>query len=234
MLTTAFRQGNLNLWFLNSNFANLGDATGLRGSSTAGSMYFSLHPTWPGVGGSQNTNEAAYTGYARVAVARSGAGFTLTSNYISPAANIEFGKCTGGSSETEHFVGLGTASSGAGVLLMAGGLGLDCIPFVGAATGDTITAPDLTGQTPAWAVNDKVVFFGFSGMSSLPTGITEGTVYFIKTISGSVITISTTQGGSTLDITVDGAGFIQKLIPITVTPPNTIPRIESGSKIWLF
>lgn len=234
MLTTAFRQGNLNLWFLNSNFANVGDATGLRGSVTAGSLYCTLHPTWPGVGGSQNTNEAAYTGYARTAVARSGAGFTLTSNYISPTSNIEFPKCTGGSAETEHFLGIGTASSGAGVLLMAGGLGLDCIPFTASASGDSVFAPDLTTQTPAWAVNDKVVFFGFSTMSALPTGITEGTIYFIKTISGATITISTTQGGATLDITADGAGFIQKLIPIAVTPPNSIPRIETGSKIWLF
>lgn len=234
MLTTSFRQGNLNLWFLNTDFANLGDAGGIRGSVTAGSMYCSLHSTWPGVGGNQSSGEATYTGYGRVPVARSGAGFTLTSNYISPAANIEFGKCTGGSAETEHFLGIGTASSGAGILLMAGGLGLDCVPFVGTASDDTVKAPGLSGQTPAWAVNDKVVFFGFSTMALLPGGITEGTVYFIKTISGTAITISATQGGATLDITTDGAGFIQKLIPITATPPNTIPRIESGSKIWLF
>ena len=39
------------------------------GSSVAGSLYVSLHTADPGVGGGQNTNEATYSGYARVAVA---------------------------------------------------------------------------------------------------------------------------------------------------------------------
>lgn len=67
----------LNLVFNNANAANIGDSTGLRGSSTAGSLYVSLHTADPGAGGNQTTNEAAYTSYARVAVARSSAGWTI-------------------------------------------------------------------------------------------------------------------------------------------------------------
>lgn len=38
------------------NIANLGDAMGVRGSASAGSLYVSLHTSDPGVGGSQATN----------------------------------------------------------------------------------------------------------------------------------------------------------------------------------
>ena len=107
------------LLFNNTNVSNVGDATGLRGSSTAGSLYLSLHTADPGEAGDQTTNETSYTSYARVAVARSGAGFTVTGNSVSPAANVDFPACTGGSATITHF-GIGTASSGAGVLLYSG------------------------------------------------------------------------------------------------------------------
>lgn len=86
-------------------------------SSPATLLYISLHTASPGVSGSQNTNEAAYTSYARVAVARdSGSPFwTVTGNSASPSAPITFPTATGGS-ETETFLGIGTASSGAGHL----------------------------------------------------------------------------------------------------------------------
>lgn len=109
----------LALIFTNANIANIGDATGLRGSSGAGSLYVSLHTADPGEAGDQTTNETSYTSYARVAIARSGSGFTVTGNSVSPAANIDFPACTGGSATITHF-GIGTASSGAGKLLYKG------------------------------------------------------------------------------------------------------------------
>lgn len=117
--SNAWENGLLLLVFNNTNFADVGDATGLRGSTTAGSFYFSLHTSDPGEAGAQNTNEIAYTSYARVAVARSSGGFTVTNNSVSPAAAVTFPAGTGGSGTATHF-GLGTASSGAGVLLYKG------------------------------------------------------------------------------------------------------------------
>jgi len=119
--TNSWENGILELLFKNTNFANVGDATGLRGSSTAGSLYFSLHTADPGETGDQATNEIAYTDYARVAVARSGAGFTVTADSVSPAANVSFPIGSGGSGTATHF-GIGTASSGAGVLLYKGAI----------------------------------------------------------------------------------------------------------------
>lgn len=119
--TNSWENGILELLFKNTNFALVGDATGLRGSSTAGSLYFSLHTADPGETGDQTTNEIAYTDYARVAVARSGAGFTVTADSVSPAANVSFPIGSGGSGTATHF-GVGTASSGAGVLLYKGAI----------------------------------------------------------------------------------------------------------------
>lgn len=115
-MATSCETGLLNLLFLNTDFANVGDAGGLQNSATAGSLYISLHTADPGEGGDQTTNEAAYTDYARVAVARSGAGWSLSSSTMSNVAAVTFPEASGGS-ETETWVGIGTASSGAGVLL---------------------------------------------------------------------------------------------------------------------
>ena len=117
--SNSWENGLMLLLFNNTNFANVGDATGLRGSSTAGSLYVSLHTADPGEAGDQTTNETTYTSYARVAVARSGAGWTITNNSVSPASNISFPACTGGTATITHF-GVGTASSAAGVLLYKG------------------------------------------------------------------------------------------------------------------
>lgn len=109
------------LVFNNTNAANIGDATGLRGSTVAGSLYFSLHTADPGEAGTQTTSEVTYGSYARVAVARSGAGFVVTGNSVSPAANVDFAAATSGTETATHF-GIGTASTGAGVLLYKGAL----------------------------------------------------------------------------------------------------------------
>ena len=137
--TNTFENDLLLLVFNNTNAANIGDATGLRGSSSAGSLYLSLHTSDPGEAGDQTTNETTYTSYARVAVARSGAGFTVTANSVSPAGNVDFPACTGGTATITHF-GIGTASSGAGKLLYKGAVS----PNISISSGVT---PRLTTAT---------------------------------------------------------------------------------------
>lgn len=112
------------LLFNNSNDANVGDATGLRGSTTAGSFYVALHTADPGETGDQTTSEATYTSYARVAVARSSGGWTISGTAPTQAANaaaINFPACTGGSNTITHF-SLGVASSGASKIIYSGAL----------------------------------------------------------------------------------------------------------------
>jgi hypothetical protein len=100
--TNTFETSLITLIFNNTNIANIGDATGLRGSSAAGSLYISLHTADPTDSGS-DASEATYTSYARVAVARSGAGWTISGNNASNAALVSFPQCTGGSNTITHF-----------------------------------------------------------------------------------------------------------------------------------
>lgn len=117
--TNTFENDLLLLVFNNTDITLIGDAAGLQNSAAAGSLYFSLHTADPGEAGTQTTNEIAYTSYARVAVARSGAGFTVTGNAVATAANVDFPAGTGGSGTATHF-GIGASSSGAGKLLYKG------------------------------------------------------------------------------------------------------------------
>jgi hypothetical protein len=119
-LTNAAETAILQLIFENANWANIGDATGLRGSSTAGSFYVSLHTADPGETGNQTTSEISYTGYARVAVARSTSGWTVTNDSVVPDAAITFGAMTAGAGGTVTHFGIGTDSSGTGNLILRG------------------------------------------------------------------------------------------------------------------
>jgi hypothetical protein len=209
----------------NANIANLGDATGLRGSTTAGSGYVGLHSADPTTG-DQTTSELAYTGYARVAVARTSGGFTCTAGTITNTAAVTFPACTGGSGTATHF-SVGSASSGASEIWWCGELGTNQGAFTAVASTDIITVPGHS-----FSVNDNVVFHAVSG-SSLPTGITDGTIYFIKTVSGQTVTISTTQGGGTLDITADGDGVCFKDVSLAVTNGIT-PQAAIGALSAVF
>lgn len=116
-----FETALLSLIFQNVNAANIGDATGLRGSTANGVFYISLHTADPGETGNQSTSEAAYTSYARVSVARTTSGWTVSGNTVSNAAAINFPAATGGSSTITHF-GIGANTSGAGNLQFSGAL----------------------------------------------------------------------------------------------------------------
>lgn len=137
--SNAFETALLGLLFENTAITNLGDAGGLRATTTAGSLYFSLHTSDPGEAGDQTTNEVAYTSYARVAVARSSSGWTVSGNAVAVDADVTFPAGTGGSG-TATYWGLGTLSSGAGVLLYKGSIS----PSIVCGSGVT---PKLTAGT---------------------------------------------------------------------------------------
>lgn len=138
--TNAWENGLLLILFNNTNFANVGDATGLRGSSTAGALFVSLHTSDPGEAATQSTSEATYTGYARVSVPRSGANWVVTGNSVSPAATISFPTCSGGTNTITHF-GVGLASTGANTLLYK----FPVTPTIAVSSG--VTPRLLTGTT---------------------------------------------------------------------------------------
>lgn len=111
-----FENDLLKLIFNATAIANIADNAS---ASPLTNLYVSLHTADPGEAGDQTTNEIAYTSYARVAVARTSGGWTVTNNSVSPASEISFPAGTGGSGTATHF-GVGTASTGTGKLLYSG------------------------------------------------------------------------------------------------------------------
>jgi hypothetical protein len=105
-------------------------------SSPLTSLYVSLHTADPTSSGNQSSSEATYTGYARVAVARTSSGWTVTTNSVSPAGTISFPAATGGTNTITNFA-IGTASTGSGEILYSGTV----TPNISVANGVT---PQLT------------------------------------------------------------------------------------------
>jgi hypothetical protein len=118
--SNTFEGEMLDLIFLNANIPNIGDATGLRGSTTPGFVYATLHSADPGEAGTAATNEVAYTGYARKAIARGGAQFSRSGNVISLVNDQDFPKKTAGADVTVTHFAFVKESSGASVILYKG------------------------------------------------------------------------------------------------------------------
>ncbi len=133
-------------FFNNTAIANMGDVGGLRASVAAGSLYVSLHTADPGEAGTQATSETTYTGYARIAVARSAAGWTVSGTAPTQAANaavVTFGTSTVGTPTITHF-GVGLEVSGATRLLASGALDTSQVINIGGVNSFAINALKVT------------------------------------------------------------------------------------------
>ena len=113
-----FENDLMKLIFQATAIANLADNAA---TSPLTNLYISLHTADPGEAGDQTTSEATYTGYARVAVARTSGGWTVTANAVENVGAVNFGACTAGSNTITHFA-VGTLASGAGKILYSGAL----------------------------------------------------------------------------------------------------------------
>jgi hypothetical protein len=98
-----------------------------------------LHTADPGDTGTMATSEAAYTSYARVNVARTSSGWTVTANSVSPVANIDFPAGTGGSGTITYF-SVGKTGGGSAAILMSGSVS----PSISSGNGVT---PRLSTST---------------------------------------------------------------------------------------
>ncbi len=233
-LTFADTAAELNALFC-AVFSGAWNTIAQNAGSPATNLYVSLHTSAPGNAGSQNTNETSYTNYARVAVARTTGGWTVLTgsgtNFsgVSNAASISFPGC-GVTGATITHCGVGLSSSGAGTLLAWGPLGPTAgpdVPFTcTSASPGVITCP---GYSPT--VNDQVMVAQLQGTQPLPTGFTEGTVYYIGTASGSTGTLSTTASNANpVNTSSTGTGIIYKCSPLAVSNGIT-PSIAIGGMV---
>ena len=109
----------------------------------------------------QNTNEATYTGYIRVAVVRSASGWTVAAGVASNAAVIQFPANTGTAQNVTHF-GIGYADTGVGRLIYADAFAATKEVRIGDAPKFAIGALTVTktgDAVPAWLTDIfKLIF----------------------------------------------------------------------------
>lgn len=112
-----FENDILKLVFNATAIANIADNAA---ASPLTNLFWALHTADPGDAGTQATNEATYTSYARASVARTTGGMTASAaGSTSPVANVDFPACTGGSNTITH-ASIGVAVSGASKILYSG------------------------------------------------------------------------------------------------------------------
>ena len=136
-----FESDLLKLVFQATAIANIADNAA---TSPLTNLYIALHTADPGETGTQTTSEATYTNYARVAVARTSGGFTLSGTsptQVANAAIVAFPAC-GATGNTVTYFSIGVASSGATKILVSGALSSSLIVN--------------SGITPQFAINALV------------------------------------------------------------------------------
>jgi hypothetical protein len=91
-------------------------------------------------------------------------------------------------------------------------------PFGGSTKGFGVCdATDVTNNTitsngHGLANTDRVMVFNVFA-ESLPAGLTEGTIYYVVGAATDTFQVSTTSGGSAVDITGQGELYFQKVVP---------------------
>jgi len=173
--------------------------------------HISLHNGDPGETGA---NELSGGSYARQSVA--GAGWNASSGGLGDNVNA----ITFANLPADTVVGVGEwDASSSGNFIRGGWLSTVKKPFV-----CTDTASDLI-RSPAHGLSagDRVAFSAeFAG--TLPAGVSAGTLYFV--IASGLTTddfkVSTTSGGSAVDLTAAGSGIFYKVIPQVVNAGGTL------------
>jgi hypothetical protein len=135
--SNTYENNLLKLIFTAVPIANLADDAA---SSPATTLTVALHTADPGETGDQTTSEISYTGYARVTVARTTGGWTVTGNSVSPVASIDFPTSTGGTGGTATHWSVGTGVS-------------DDVLYRGAISP---TIPVTTGTLPRLAAGSAI------------------------------------------------------------------------------
>jgi len=164
--------------------------------------------TDPGTGTNANSGEATggSPAYARVAVTWGAAASGTKSNtgaltFDVPSGTYGFftywNASTGNTSNFRGYAPFGGSVKGFGEVDSTG------------VTNDTITSSGHGLTT-----DDRVMVFNVFS-ESLPSGLTEGTIYFVLAsgLTTDVFKLATTSGGSAINLTGQGELFFQKVVP---------------------
>lgn len=177
-------------------------------SISTGAKYLGLHSAWPGASGTTAELSGGSPAYARKS-----ATWAAASSAAKAASSVTFDVPA---ATTVGFFSLWDAST-SGTFLGTGILGGSSVPKVFTAdTSDLFTSP-----SHGFTAGNTVVFLDTAG--TLPTGITEGTVYYV--ISSGLTTdafkVSATSGGSAVDLTAAGVGLASAIVQETFAGQGT-------------
>ena len=111
-------------------------------SSPLSFLYASLHTATLTAASNQSSSEAAYGSYSRIAISRVSGQFTITGASVSPVSNIVFPAATSGT-ETETYLAIGVAASGASQILYFGALS-PTIPVVSGVVPTILSGSTIT------------------------------------------------------------------------------------------
>lgn len=187
----------------------------LRGTDPAtGFVQFaSLHTSYDAAGG--NEVSGGTPAYARKAIAFSANSAGASDSSTNPTFDVP-------ASTTVAFKGLWSAVTGGtfyGMFPLGGASANNPFPFAGESTDDVIT----TMEDHGFSDTDTVVVFG----PNLPTGITEGTIYFVRDSTARTFKLAATSGGTAITLSADGVGIVQAITTETFASQGTFEVSDS-------
>jgi hypothetical protein len=172
--------------------------------------FLSLHTGFPGTTGANEVTGGS-PAYARKAHTWNVASGGALDNSNQPIFDVPAGT-------TVQFAGCWTAvTAGTFYAWVPLGATVDPIPFTAVGTTDILTA-DAHGL----ADTNQVIVIDLGSSAVIPTGLVEGTVYFVRDMVGDTFKLAATSGGVAIDLTTDGAGLVQRIIPETFGSQGTL------------
>ncbi len=158
----------------------------------------------------ESLTELAGGTYARNAVAWDAAASAIGDNTDAETFNVPAGA-------TVAFVGFETTLA-AGDGKTAGWWPVGGQPLqVGVVETDDDT---ITSKAHGLTNGQRVVVMDITG-GGLPTGLTEGTVYYVRDVATDTFKVETTSGGGAVAISADGEIFFTRCIPETFAAAGT-------------
>lgn len=177
-------------------------------------LYASAHSAYSATGANELTGGSP--AYARIAVTwAASAGGTKALNGTLPTFNVPAGSSVG-------WLGFWDSLTGGNFQGMFPNGGASPFAFAAPSSTSVLTAPGS-----AYAANQQVVVFPTGG-ATLPTGLTAGTVYYVKSPSSDMFSLAATSGGSAITLSADGSGIVQAITVEAFASQGTFP-VSSGS-----
>ncbi len=99
------------------------------------------------------------------------------------------------------------------------------------STDTTLTNDQFLSVAHGLANDDRVMLFNVFA-ETVPTGVSEGTVYFVVSTATNTFKVSTTQGGSAVDITAlgGGEGHFVRVVPQVFATDGTL-TVAAGALV---